>query len=629
MVTLPSPNLTQEKGETIADFKQRIRREIELSHYQNVGKCDLQIPRQMRYSCKDDSIESFRKTLRSNKFMHKEYNPNLDSVFGQYLFNGIMTERIVKDDTIQTVNEFILKEKTYKQAIKMSNKEVYKLPLRMKPKRAATKGNNSPRFTIDPEIEANKSRKKLYHFYASKLTDKSFTKNKIKAIEESLKQEMKRHKPKYFREVSNDPEQLQKTYNRKNQAGYFEVDPAEEKQRQQIILKAKLRLVVKKTDDTDKPKRNNLRDLIALQKKMTSKINNADELPTIEELELMKIPSKFSHERKRRSPKKQVAFLDQNTLVKANQTQMFDSLSPKIKEEANGLQFIPKRILKNANTTIIDHRRQLNIDSERQTQDLSQSIKRLESGHSIINDDSPRKFSSVLINAQTKQPEQNQIIITSMQNLQSKDEQNLHSSGKQQRKRIGTARQRNSQSFFSQEMKAKHGGQENTSVQSPNAATTMDSNGQFSSSIRVQNNQHENQAMSGQYLIMNSSLGQNCLKDEKYGSCKKYLDSLQVQFEDWNERHHKIQYATGEYLEELRYSSNEEVKGIEEILAYKEQEDREGFKNKENLDSYKDDMIATTKFLNNDKGGRKIWQPEKLTVPRYTYLGQIIAQQSQ
>jgi hypothetical protein len=68
----------------------------------------------MRYSCHDDSIESFRKTLRSNTFKHKEYNPNLDTVFGKYLFNGIMSEKVVKDDTIKTVNEFILKEKTYK-----------------------------------------------------------------------------------------------------------------------------------------------------------------------------------------------------------------------------------------------------------------------------------------------------------------------------------------------------------------------------------------------------------------------------------------------------------------------------------------------------------------------------------
>ena len=48
-----------------------------------------------------------------------------------------------------------------------------------------------------------------------------------------------------------------------------------------------------------------------MQKKLTTKsIHNIDDLPTIEELELMKIPSKYSNERKRKSPKKHVLFLD-------------------------------------------------------------------------------------------------------------------------------------------------------------------------------------------------------------------------------------------------------------------------------------------------------------------------------
>lgn len=49
----------------------------------------------MRYSCKDERIESFRKTLRSNKFNHRDYNPNLDTVFGTYLFEGIMSDKIL------------------------------------------------------------------------------------------------------------------------------------------------------------------------------------------------------------------------------------------------------------------------------------------------------------------------------------------------------------------------------------------------------------------------------------------------------------------------------------------------------------------------------------------------------
>lgn len=85
----------------------------------------------MRYSCKDENIDKFRKTLRENKFAHKQYNPNLDNTFGTYLFEGIMSEKVCEDDNIKTVNDFILKEKTYKKAIKMSMKEVLRLPKRM------------------------------------------------------------------------------------------------------------------------------------------------------------------------------------------------------------------------------------------------------------------------------------------------------------------------------------------------------------------------------------------------------------------------------------------------------------------------------------------------------------------
>lgn len=64
----------------------------------------------MRHSSKDEDIEEFKKILRSNTFKHKEYNPNLDTVFGKFLFEGIMSERIENDETISTVKDFILKE---------------------------------------------------------------------------------------------------------------------------------------------------------------------------------------------------------------------------------------------------------------------------------------------------------------------------------------------------------------------------------------------------------------------------------------------------------------------------------------------------------------------------------------
>jgi hypothetical protein len=79
---------------------------------------------------------------------------------------------------------------------------------------------------------------------------------------------------------------------------------------------------------------------------------------------------------------------------------MFDPLSPKIKEDGGLPQNLPKRILKNAQTVILDKNKQLNIDSARQMQDLSHSIKRLETVNCILkDDDNVRKFSSVLVSA--------------------------------------------------------------------------------------------------------------------------------------------------------------------------------------------------------------------------------------
>jgi hypothetical protein len=52
--------------------------------------------------------------------MHKKYNPNYESVFGQFLFEGIFNESVDEDPEIKTVNQFILKRKTFKKAIEMS-----------------------------------------------------------------------------------------------------------------------------------------------------------------------------------------------------------------------------------------------------------------------------------------------------------------------------------------------------------------------------------------------------------------------------------------------------------------------------------------------------------------------------
>lgn len=41
---------------------------------------------------------------------------------------------------------------------------------------------------------------------------------------------------------------------------------------------------------------------------------------------------------------------------------------------------------------------------------------------------------------------------------------------------------------------------------------------------------------------------------------------------------------------------------------------------KENLNQYREDSMNCMKYIG-DIGDRKLWKPEKLVIPRHTYLG--------
>ena len=58
--------------------------------------------------------------------MHSQYNPSTDTTFGKYLFEGIMDENAPDLENVQTVNQFILKRKTFHKALKMSKKDEIK-----------------------------------------------------------------------------------------------------------------------------------------------------------------------------------------------------------------------------------------------------------------------------------------------------------------------------------------------------------------------------------------------------------------------------------------------------------------------------------------------------------------------
>lgn len=60
----------------------------------------MQVPRQMRYASKDDTIIDFRTKLLANKIRHRQYNPKLEGVFSKYLFEGIFDHDVTMDDSI-------------------------------------------------------------------------------------------------------------------------------------------------------------------------------------------------------------------------------------------------------------------------------------------------------------------------------------------------------------------------------------------------------------------------------------------------------------------------------------------------------------------------------------------------
>jgi hypothetical protein len=56
--------LRAKKNETIYEFKERIKKELEDLYHSCLEECDIEIPRIMRFSAKDSSIDSFRKQMR-------------------------------------------------------------------------------------------------------------------------------------------------------------------------------------------------------------------------------------------------------------------------------------------------------------------------------------------------------------------------------------------------------------------------------------------------------------------------------------------------------------------------------------------------------------------------------------
>ena len=82
----------------------------------NLQTCDIYVPREVRCSSNEMPLEELKTKLLTNKFTHKEYDPNLEGVFSKYLFEGILD--VPKDCSFyDSVNDYIIANETYLKAI--------------------------------------------------------------------------------------------------------------------------------------------------------------------------------------------------------------------------------------------------------------------------------------------------------------------------------------------------------------------------------------------------------------------------------------------------------------------------------------------------------------------------------
>lgn len=85
-----------DKGlETMSQRKSRVETSLTALYHSSLASANLSIPRQMRASGPSElSISSFRSLIRSNRFTHQAYQPQLDTVFGKYLYEGLFDESV-------------------------------------------------------------------------------------------------------------------------------------------------------------------------------------------------------------------------------------------------------------------------------------------------------------------------------------------------------------------------------------------------------------------------------------------------------------------------------------------------------------------------------------------------------
>lgn len=107
---------------------------METQYRESIDTFMVKMPRSVEYTLEDmQSIEKFRETLMLNRFKHPSYDPNLDTVFSRYLYQGLTQEADKyilhnRDNTnsperVPSVSDYIGTYDTHIRALRMKNSE--------------------------------------------------------------------------------------------------------------------------------------------------------------------------------------------------------------------------------------------------------------------------------------------------------------------------------------------------------------------------------------------------------------------------------------------------------------------------------------------------------------------------
>lgn len=118
----------------------------------------------------------------------------------------------------------------------MSRKEILRLPKRfLKKNSSLSNGNSNSKKDQSFTSKVLKSKKTLLNFYSDKVSSQRFTREQQSRIDESLRTELKKHRPAFFREIKDDPQNIAKSIKRKIEEQFWTTNQDEQEERNHIV----------------------------------------------------------------------------------------------------------------------------------------------------------------------------------------------------------------------------------------------------------------------------------------------------------------------------------------------------------------------------------------------------------